>query len=65
MSIGKACKKTPYAVKPARMRIKTVLAVTAVVMVAIVVALAVAEVVLAAATLAVFGANPYRKTISI
>jgi hypothetical protein len=64
-SIGKACKRTPYAVKLARMRIKTVLAVTAVVMVAIVVALAVAEAVLAAATLAAFGANPYRKPISI
>jgi hypothetical protein len=64
MSIGKACKRTPYAVKPARMRIKTALAETAVAMVATVAALVVAEVVLAVATLAaVFGANPYRKPI--
>jgi hypothetical protein len=47
------------------MLIKIALAETAVAMV-VTVALVVAEVVLAAATLvAVFGANPYRKTISI
>jgi uncharacterized membrane protein YphA (DoxX/SURF4 family) len=62
----KACKKTPYVAKPAPMPIKIALAVTAVAMVAIGVALAVVEAVLVAATLVVaFGANPYRKQISI
>jgi hypothetical protein len=59
MSIAKAYKKTPCVAKLARMPIKTALAVTAV-------ALAVVEVVLVAAILVVaFGANPYRKQISI
>jgi uncharacterized membrane protein YphA (DoxX/SURF4 family) len=62
----KAYKKTPYVAKPAPMRIKTALAVIAAAMVAIGVALAVAEAALVAATLVVaFGANPYRKQISI
>ena len=66
MLIGKACKRMPYVAKPARMPIKTALAETVVLMAAIVVALAVAEAVLVAATLVVaFGANPYRKDISI
>jgi hypothetical protein len=66
MTIGKVCKKTLYVAKLARMPIKTALAVIAVAMVAIVAALAVVEVVLVAATLVVaFGANPYRKDISI
>jgi hypothetical protein len=47
------------------MPIRIALAVTAEAMVAIGVALAVAEVVLVAATLAAFGANPYRKQISL
>jgi hypothetical protein len=59
VSIAKAYKKTPYVAKPARMLIKIALAVTAV-------ALAVVEAALVAATLAAaFGANPYRKQISI
>jgi hypothetical protein len=73
MSIGKVCKKTPYAVKLARMPTKTALAetvvvlvVTAVAMVVTAAAMAVVEAVLVAATLVVaFGANPYRKNISI
>ena len=59
MSIGKAYKKTPCVAKPVQMPIKTALVVTAV-------AMAVVEAVLVAATLAVaFGANPYRKYISL
>jgi hypothetical protein len=73
MSIGKAYKRMPCVARHARMPIKTALAEIAVAMVvtaeataAIVVAMAVVEAVLVAATLVVaFGANPYRKDISI
>ena len=59
MSIGKAYKKMPCVAKPVQMPIKTALVVTAV-------AMAVVEAVLVAATLVVaFGANPYRKYISL
>ena len=59
MSIGKAYKKMLYVAKPVQTPIKTALVVTAV-------AMAVVEAVLVAATLVVdFGANPYRKYISL